>query len=54
MEGYLPRNLRSLDSAYGNEAQLRSLIRACKERDVLPVLDAVLNHRCATHQAGHA
>ena len=49
-EGYLPRNLRSLDTKYGTEQQLRSLIGTLRENNILPVLDAVLNHRCATHQ----
>lgn len=49
-QGYMPRNLYSLNSAYGSEQSLRNLITSCKEHDVLPVLDAVLNHRCATHQ----
>ena len=49
-EGYLPRNLRSLTSKYGDEAGLRGLIGTLREKNVLPVLDAVLNHRCATHQ----
>ena len=49
-QGYLPRNLYSLDSAYGSTDALKNLITNCKEHDVLPVLDAVLNHRCATHQ----
>jgi len=49
-EGYLPRNLSSLNSKYGDEAGLRGLIARLREKNVLPVLDAVLNHRCATHQ----
>ena len=49
-EGYLPRNLRSLNSKYGDEAGLRNLIGTLREKNILPVLDAVLNHRCATHQ----
>jgi len=49
-QGYLPRNLYSLNSAYGSEQALKNLISTCKEYDVLPVLDAVLNHRCATHK----
>ena len=52
-EGYLPRNLGSLDTKYGNEAELRSLIGELRSNNVLPVLDAVLNHRCATHQGNH-
>lgn len=49
-QGYLPRNMYSLNSSYGSEQSLRNLISNCREYDVLPVLDAVLNHRCATHQ----
>ena len=44
-QGYLPRNMYSLNSAYGSEESLRNLISNCREYDVLPVLDAVLNHR---------
>ena len=49
-EGYLPRDLSSLNSKYGDEAELRGLIGMLREKNILPVLDAVLNHRCATHQ----
>ena len=49
-QGYLPRNLYKLDSKYGSAEKLKSLTRKLKENNVLPVLDAVLNHRCATHQ----
>ena len=49
-QGYLPRNLYKLDSHYGSAEKLKSLTRKMKENNILPVLDAVLNHRCATHQ----
>ena len=49
-EGYLPRNLGSLETKYGGEAELRGLIAEMRSNNVLPVLDAVLNHRCATHK----
>lgn len=48
--GYMPRNLYLLDSAYGSEKELRELVQALRDVNVLPVLDAVLNHRCATHK----
>jgi len=49
-QGYLPRNLYKLDSHYGSAEKLKALTRKMKENNILPVLDAVLNHRCATHQ----
>ena len=52
-QGYLPRNLYNLDSHYGSAEKLKSLTRKMKENNILPVLDAVLNHRCATHQGAN-
>jgi alpha-amylase len=49
-EGYLPRDLSSLNSKYGDEQGLRGLIGTLRSKNILPVLDAVLNHRCATHR----
>lgn len=48
--GYLPQDLYKLDSSYGNESELRNLLHALKERNVKPVLDVVVNHRCGSGQ----
>ncbi|WP_179958166.1 alpha-amylase C-terminal beta-sheet domain-containing protein [Chitinimonas arctica] len=44
-EGYLPRQLDKLDSAYGNEAQLRSAVAALSAQGIQSVADVVINHR---------
>ena len=49
-QGYLPRDLYRLDSAYGSEGELRELIAALKRRGVKAVADVVINHRCAHSQ----
>ena len=46
-EGYLPTDLYCFDSAYGREQDLRAAIAALKGAGLIPVADAVLNHRCA-------
>ena len=47
-EGYLPRRLDRLDSAYGTESQLRNAISALSSRGVRSVADVVVNHRVGT------
>lgn len=49
-QGYLPRDLYKLDSAYGSEAELRSLVRAMHDRGLKAIADIVINHRCAHSQ----
>ena len=49
-QGYLPRDLYKLDSAYGSEVELRELVAALRERGVKAVADIVINHRCAHSQ----
>jgi alpha-amylase len=49
-EGYLPRDLYDLNSAYGSEAELRATLRRLKEVRVKSVADIVINHRCAHGQ----
>lgn len=49
-QGYLPRDLYKLDSAYGSEAELRSLVRALHGRGLKAIADIVINHRCAHTQ----
>ncbi|MET0404794.1 MAG: glucan 1,4-alpha-maltotetraohydrolase domain-containing protein [Cystobacter sp.] len=47
-EGYLPRQLRVLNSRYGSEAQLRSALGALRSAGVKPLADIVINHRVGT------
>eukprot|EP00879_Flechtneria_rotunda_P030034 GHRR01032545.1.p1 GENE.GHRR01032545.1~~GHRR01032545.1.p1 ORF type:complete len:163 (-),score=52.15 GHRR01032545.1:104-592(-) len=46
-QGYLPRDLYHLDSAYGSEAELRELIQVCHDHNIKVIADIVVNHRCA-------
>ncbi len=45
-QGYLPRDLYCLDSAYGSEAELRDLISMFHEHQIKVCADIVINHRC--------
>lgn len=47
-EGYLPRRLNVLDSAYGTSSQLVSAIRALHSAGLRVIGDIVLNHRVGT------
>jgi alpha-amylase len=49
-QGYLPRDLYSLDSAYGTEAELRDAVAAIHAAGMRAVADVVINHRCAHKQ----
>uniref|UniRef100_A0A7S1T2P7 alpha-amylase n=1 Tax=Tetraselmis chuii TaxID=63592 RepID=A0A7S1T2P7_9CHLO len=49
-EGYLPRDLYSLNSNYGSLDSLRSCIKALQGHGIKVLGDAVLNHRCAHFQ----
>ena len=49
-QGYLPRDLYKLDSAYGSEAELRSLVRALHGRG----LKAIARHRHQPPVRAHA
>lgn len=51
-EGYLPQNLYSLDSAYGSEMLLKSLLHKMKQHKVRAMADIVINHRVGTSK-GH-
>jgi len=52
-EGYLPQDLYSLDSKFGTTAELKELVGRLRGLGMLPVADAVLNHRCASQQNDH-
>ncbi len=49
-QGYLPRDLYKLDSAYGTEESLRQLISAMHQLGIKACADIVINHRCASYQ----
>jgi len=49
-QGYLPRDLYDLNSAYGDEGSLRMLLRTLRDVRVKSVADIVINHRCAHEQ----
>ncbi|GLI71249.1 hypothetical protein VaNZ11_016372 [Volvox africanus] len=49
-QGYLPRDLYSLDSAYGTEGELRDLIVSFHQHNIKVIADIVINHRCANSQ----
>ncbi|MEW5307361.1 MAG: hypothetical protein WDW36_009765 [Sanguina aurantia] len=49
-QGYLPRDLYNLNSAYGSEAELRELISLLKQNNIKAIADIVVNHRCAHSQ----
>src|SRR5262245_33307847 len=49
-QGYIPRRWNVLDSAYGDEAELRAVIAALEP--VKALADLVLNHRVGAHTAG--
>ncbi len=58
-QGYMPGDLYDLGEGdelgdnrtlYGNRAELVSAVRAMKRLGMMPLCDAVLNHRCASHQ----
>lgn len=50
--GYMPQEYYNLNSAYGNEVQLREIISKLKSRGLSPVADVVLNHRMFSFKEG--
>ncbi|MGD9642224.1 MAG: alpha-amylase C-terminal beta-sheet domain-containing protein [Elusimicrobiales bacterium] len=44
-EGYMPRRLEVLDSAYGTEAQLSAAVKALHGAGIRVIADIVVNHR---------
>eukprot|EP00798_Chlamydomonas_sp_ICE-L_P008898 gene8898-3784_t len=49
-QGYLPRDLYKLDSAFGTEQELRELIAEMNANGLKAIADIVINHRCASYQ----
>ncbi|CAA7403540.1 unnamed protein product [Spirodela intermedia] len=47
-EGYLPQNLYSLDSSYGSENLLRTLVQKLHHHNIRAMADIVINHRVGT------
>ena len=47
-QGYLPRQLNILSSAYGTQAELQATISAFKAQGIQSVADIVINHRVGT------
>jgi alpha-amylase len=47
-QGYLPRQLNVLNSAYGSEADLKNALTAFNNRGVKAIADIVINHRVGT------
>ena len=52
-EGYLPTQLYDLSSAYGDPPSLLNLTRSLLQKNIRPVADIVINHRCADEQNEH-
>ncbi|KAG9442169.1 hypothetical protein H6P81_018023 [Aristolochia fimbriata] len=52
-EGYLPQNLYSLNSCYGSEQLLKSLLQKMQQYKIRAMADIVINHRIGTTK-GHA
>ncbi len=59
VHGYLPGDLYDLGKGpasgenrtlYGNQEELKQAVAQTKKLGMIPVADAVLNHRCASHQ----
>lgn len=47
--GYWSRDFERLEPHFGTEQQLQSLLRACHQHDIRPILDVVLNHSNPTY-----
>jgi alpha-amylase len=48
--GYLPRKWYNLDNHYGTAGALHRLVHALHAQEIVPMLDVVVNHRCASLQ----
>lgn len=42
--GYWARNWNKLNSNFGSEEDLKSLVKACHDRDMFVMVDVVANH----------
>lgn len=51
-EGYLPRQLNLLNSKYGTEAQLRSMLSTLRTNNIKTLADIVINHRVGSTNWG--
>lgn len=49
-QGYLPRDLYNLNSAYGSEGELRECLNTLHDHNLKAIADIVINHRCAHFQ----
>eukprot|EP00193_Tetraselmis_chui_P018848 CAMPEP_0177777322 /NCGR_PEP_ID=MMETSP0491_2-20121128/15281_1 /TAXON_ID=63592 /ORGANISM="Tetraselmis chuii, Strain PLY429" /LENGTH=526 /DNA_ID=CAMNT_0019296365 /DNA_START=129 /DNA_END=1709 /DNA_ORIENTATION=- len=49
-QGYLPSVLYNMDTKYGSYKDLRAILKAFNDADVVPMADIVINHRCAQSQ----
>ncbi len=45
LEGYLPEQYNNLNSNYGTENELRTLLAALKANNIKSIADIVINHR---------
>merc|ERR1719335_370898 len=50
MHGYLSRKWYDLNSSYGSAGELEELIFGMHEAGMVPMLDVVINHRCASEK----
>jgi len=50
LQGYLPLDLYNLNSKFGSEMQLKTLLSKMREKNIKSVADIVINHRCASGQ----
>ena len=47
-QGYLPREWYKFDTEYGTESELRACLNTFLQNGISPVIDLVVNHRCAS------
>lgn len=50
-QGYLPREWYDLNSKYGSPDELKDLLRKLRGSGVVPIVDLVMSHRCATQKS---
>jgi alpha-amylase len=49
-QGYLQSELYDVETPFGSQEDLKALTGALKEEGIIPMVDIVLNHRCAQRQ----